>query len=149
LVTADTTNVNFASQSYGTMAGLIMYTYNTRFELYLKLNSKRFFGKLTRPQCATESFPRRWNFIGLTYDPVTSQAHARCNDYQVVMTPTVGTATTAGPFIFGRDIDIKNFLLDDIVYLPRFSDDFAFRFIQNKSKLFVVVYLFHGQDLQI
>jgi len=79
-----------------------------------------------------EQFSRRWTFIALTYDPVTDKAYARCNYVHIEMTPQVYSSTVTGDFWFGGP---KKFLLDEVFYLSKFSNEQALSTIQNTSKI--------------
>jgi len=136
LGTAVDKTIVIIDQASGGRAGINIYTYDNKLKVWLQMLSKGFYTSLESPECPIEPFSRRWQFIGLTYDPVTEQPYVRCNDYQIAINPQSDTSSTAAGFGFGHHAE-STFLLDDIVYIPKFSSGSAFSFIQNKSKFFI------------
>ena len=81
-------------------------------------------------------FWKEWTFLGVTYDPSTSKFYCIFDDQLMEMQSlSVPQGSQGHPLFFGNDAKSKNvFLVDDIIYIPAFSNQDAVNVLYNQSK---------------
>ena len=79
-------------------------------------------------------FWKEWTFVGTTYDPTTSKFHCIFDGQLMEMQANGFTSTLRGSTVTFNTEQDRVFLLDDIVYIPAFSNQDAVNVLYNQSK---------------
>jgi len=134
----------FSSQGVAGAAGFTVQSWrlaasgDIRLDIYLEPMAAGYFcgfdlGTISK---SDGRFWKEWTFIGTTYDPSTSRYYCIFDDQLIEMEPRLNPSSIQGmPLRFGNDQNTNNvFLLDDIIYIPAFSNQEAVNVLYNQTK---------------
>ena len=76
---------------------------------------------------------KEWTFIGATYDPSTSKFYCILDDQLMELQAQGKTKSGSSTVTFNTEQN-RVFLLDDIIYIPTFSNQDAVNVLYNQSK---------------